>query len=105
MSTTAKRCPQKRDIYLAHYFRIAAMHCGPCLTDIRNGGPRRVDEIGLKATVKLREIFRNEPKPGLVEALAFMGKRWTSGWSVFEDRVFTIRATYTEGALFRAQAA
>lgn len=92
------------DAYLKHYFRISKLYAGPNRCDMRKAGERRVDEAGLKATVKLREIFRNEPKPGLLELLAFSGKRWESGYGRFEDRVAALGSPMQEGAMMRVQA-
>ncbi len=108
-TTSTIRTPNVRndfanDLYLKHYFRIAKLHCGPNLPSER-AGHRRVDEIGLKATVKLREIFHNAPKPGLIEVLVMLGHRWESGWSTFELRVQALGSTYSEGALLARQAA
>lgn len=104
--------PETKDIWLHHYFRLSRMYCGPSLVSLRvrpRRDPaaieRRVCEAGVKALVKLREIFRNEPKPGLIEVLAFTGKRWESGWARFEERVAAIGSTYSEGCVFARQAA
>ena len=86
------------DPFLKHYFRIAKLYCG-------SGANQRVDACGVKATIKLRSIFANEPKPGLIEVLAFTGKRWESGFSLFEERVAAVGATYREHCLFATQAA
>ncbi len=93
------------DLYLHHYFRLTRLHCGPNVTDTPKAGDRRVDELGIKAITKLRAIYPNERKPGLIEALAFMGKRWESGWSRFEERVAALGSPVTEGAMLRVQAA
>lgn len=105
MTTDSVRNTTRPDMYLRHYWRIAKLYTGPGMSDWRNAGERRVDEAGIKATVKLREIFRNEPKPGLIEVLAFTGKRWASGWAMFEERVQTLGSTYSWGALTARQAA
>ena len=90
--------------YQKHYFRLCTMYAGPNLSGMREAGPRRVDAIGLKAMAALRRVYQ-EGRPGLIEALAFTGARWESGWKLFEERVRTIGSTYNWGALTSRQAA
>lgn len=114
---SATRLPNIRrdfaaDPFLAHYFRLSRMYCGPSLVSLRvrprrdpSAIERRVCEAGIRALVKLREIFRNEPKPGLIEVLAFTGKRWESGFAKFEERVAAIGSPMREFAMTTRQAA